>query len=57
MWYASPALPCWTAMARLPDFLRLNARACFCRSTKFFGTFASFVLTTRPMFSIATGAP
>jgi hypothetical protein len=57
MWYASPLLPCCTAIARLPDFFRLNASACFCRSAKFRGTFASWVLTISAMFSIATGAP
>ena len=57
MWYASPFAPCWTAMARLPAFFFLKASACASRSAKVVGTFASFVLTTRPMFSIATGAP
>src|SRR6266567_2481549 len=57
MWYASPAEPCGTAMARLSAALCLNASASFSSCAHVFGTFASRVLTTSPTFSSAYGAP
>ena len=57
MWYASPFAPCGTAMARLLDDFFLNASASLSSCENVFGTLASFVLTTRPTFSSATGMP
>src|SRR3954454_3485716 len=57
MWYASPPVPCWTAMPKaLCDFF-FCASASVSSCEKVLGAFASFVFTTRPMFSTATGTP
>ena len=57
MWYASPPAPCGTATARLPLAFFLKASAAAWNCAKVVGTLASFVFTTRPMFSSTTGAP
>src|SRR3954463_12854517 len=57
MWYASPPEPCWTPMPKVWCFAFLTASASFSSWANDVGTFASFVFTTRPMFSTATGTP
>ena len=57
MWYASPFVPCWTAIARLPAFFFLKASASFSSCANVFGTLTSAVFTTSPMFSICVGTP
>ena len=57
MWYASPFVPCWTAIARLPAFFFLKASASFSSIANVVGTLTSAVFTTSPMFSICVGTP
>src|SRR3954453_15643978 len=57
MWYASPFVPCWTAIARLPAFFFLKASASDSSCLNVFGTLTTPVLTTSPMFSTCVGTP
>src|SRR4051794_16445969 len=57
MWYASPAEPCCTAMPKLRCDFFFWASASDSSCANVFGAFASFVFTTRPMFSTAAGMP
>ena len=57
MWYASPPEPCWTAMPKPRCAFFFCASASVSSCVNVVGTFASFVFTTRPMFSTATGMP
>ena len=57
MWYASPPAPCCTAMPTGAFVFFLTASAYCSSCANVVGTLASFVLTSRPMFSMATGAP
>ena len=57
MWYASPFVPCCTAMPRRPPPFFLKATASLSSCLNEVGTLASFVFTTRPMFSSCVGTP
>src|SRR5581483_9853268 len=57
MWYASPPEPCWTQSPKARWFFFLNLSAVDSSCAQVLGSGASFVFTSRPMFSTCTGIP